>query len=166
MQAAYVALSKIYPAQQLTFDAHRTASLADISGHENAAAVAAGLAWGESVANQIWAWRLTDGIATPPSPWLGNTVPGQWRQTPNDPLPGTSTPGAGYPQFVGMTKWVGPPRVVAPPPPHVAPPPRPARARAHSRRDGRRDGRRRDRLLGHEVHVQLLASDQWHSAGG
>jgi len=105
VQASYVALSKIYPTQQLTFDAHRTASLADISAHESAASVAAGIAWGDSVANQIWAWRLTDGIAAPPSPWLGNTAPGQWRQTPNDPLPGISTPGAGYPQFVGMTPW-------------------------------------------------------------
>ena len=105
MQAAYVALSKIYPAQQLMLDARRAASVADMSARENAAAVAAGIAWGASVANQIWAWRLTDGIATPPSPWLGNTAVGQWRQTPNDPLPGTSTPGAGYPQFVGMTPW-------------------------------------------------------------
>jgi len=105
MQAAYVTLSKMYPASQLMFDAHRTASFADISARENAASVAAGIAWGDSVANQIWAWRLTDGIALPPSPWLGNTATGQWRQTPNDPLPGTSAPGAGYPQFVGMTPW-------------------------------------------------------------
>ena len=106
MQAAYVALVNIYPAQKLTFDAHRMASLADISARENSAAVAAGLAWGEKVANDIWAERLKDGIATAPSPWLGSTAPGQWRQTPNDPLPGISTPGAGYPQFVGMTTWV------------------------------------------------------------
>ena len=108
MQAAYVALSKLYGATtslQLMFDARRAASFADISARENAASVAAGIAWGDSVANQIWAWRLTDGIALPPSPWLGNTAPGQWRQTPNDPLPGTSAPGAGYPQFVGMTPW-------------------------------------------------------------
>ena len=108
MQAAYVALSKLYGATtslQLMFDARRAASFADISARESAASVAAGIAWGDSVANQIWAWRLTDGIALPPSPWLGNTAPGQWRQTPNDPLPGTSAPGAGYPQFVGMTPW-------------------------------------------------------------
>jgi hypothetical protein len=120
LQAAYVALSKIYPAQQLTFDAHRTASLADISAHENAAAVAAGLAWGGNVANQIWTGRSTDGIQLPPSPWLGSTATGQWRQTPNDPLPGTSAPGAGYPQFVGMTPWaIASPsafRAPAPPP--------------------------------------------------
>jgi PAP2 superfamily protein len=105
MQAAYVALSRIYPTQQLMLDARRAASFADIAAHESPAAVAAGVAWGESVANQIWAWRLTDGIALPPSPWLGNTQLGQWRQTPNAPLPGTSAPGAGYPQFVGMTPW-------------------------------------------------------------
>jgi hypothetical protein len=106
MQAAYVALSKIYPAQQLTIDQRRAASIADIRAHESSAAVDAGIAWGESVANQIWAWRLTDGIAITTPPWLGNTAIGQWRQTPNAPLPGTSTPGAGYPQFFGMTPWV------------------------------------------------------------
>jgi hypothetical protein len=106
MQAAYVVLSKLYLAQQLMFDAHRAASLADISARESAASVTAGVAWGDNVANQIWASRLTDGgIPTVNPPWLGNTAPGQWRQTPNDPLPGTSTPGAGYPQFVGMTPW-------------------------------------------------------------
>jgi PAP2 superfamily protein len=108
MQAAYVALSKLYGATtslQLMLDARRAASFADISASENAASVTAGIAWGDSVANQIWAWRLTDGIGLPPSPWLGNTATGQWRQTPNDPLPGTSAPGAGYPQFVGMTPW-------------------------------------------------------------
>ena len=119
MQAAYVALSKIYPAQQLTIDLRRAASLADIRAHESGAAVDAGIAWGESVANQIWAWRLTDGIAITTPPWLGNTAIGQWRQTPNAPLPGTSTPGAGYPQFFGMTPWViaSPSQFQAPPPP-------------------------------------------------
>jgi PAP2 superfamily len=122
MQAAYVALSKIYPAQQLTIDLRRAASIADIRAHESSAAVDAGIAWGESVANQIWAWRLTDGIAITTPPWLGNTAIGQWRQTPNAPLPGTSTPGAGYPQFVGMTPWViaSPSQFQAPAPPSLA----------------------------------------------
>ena len=121
MQAAYVALSKICPAQQLTIDSRRAASIADIRAHESSAAVDAGIAWGESVANQIWAWRLTDGIAITTPPWLGNTAIGQWRQTPNAPLPGTSTPGAGYPQFFGMTPWViaSPSQFQAPAPPSL-----------------------------------------------
>jgi len=119
MQAAYVALSKIYPAQQGMFDARRAASFADISARENAGSVAAGIAWGDSVGNQIWAWRLTDGIALPASPWLGNTGLGQWRQTPNAPLAGTSPPGAGYPQFNAMTPWTmaSPSQFHAPAPP-------------------------------------------------
>jgi len=118
MQAAYVALSKLYPAQQLTFDAHRAASFADISSRESKAAVDAGIAWGDSVANQIWAWRLTDGGPAAP-PWLGNDALGQWHPTPNAPLPGTSTAGAGYPQFVGMTPWLiaSPSQFRAPDPP-------------------------------------------------
>jgi hypothetical protein len=122
MQAAYVALSKLYgttPALQAMFDAHRAASLADISAGENAASVAAGIAWGDSVANQIWTWRSNDGIQLAPSPWLGNTGVGQWRQTPNAPLPGTSAPGAGYPQFVGMTPWA----IVSPSVFRAVPPP-------------------------------------------
>jgi hypothetical protein len=105
MQAAYIVLGRIFPTQQLMLDARRAASFTDIAAHENAAAVAAGVAWGDSVANQIWAWRLTDGIAATTPAWLGNTQLGQWRQTPNAPLPGTSLPGAGYPQFFGMTTW-------------------------------------------------------------
>jgi PAP2 superfamily protein len=124
MQAAYVALGKLYgatPSLQLLFEARRNASLADILARENSAAVAAGVAWGDSVGNQIFAWRLTDGIALLPSPWLGNSDLGQWHQTPNAPLPGTSTPGAGYPQFVGMTPWaiVSPAQFQAPKPPEL-----------------------------------------------
>ena len=106
MQAAYVALVNIYPAQKLMFDAHRMASLADISARENAASVAAGITWGGNVANEILAWRDGDGIKNTAPPWTGSTGVGEWQQTPNDPLPGKSAPGAGYPQFVTMTPWV------------------------------------------------------------
>ena len=63
VQAAYVALVKLYPTQITTFDAKRTISLSSIAADESSAAIASGIAWGENVANQIWAWRLTDGIA-------------------------------------------------------------------------------------------------------
>jgi hypothetical protein len=106
VQAAYVALVKLYPAQLATLDARRAISLSSITASESSAAVAAGIAWGDSVANQIWDWRLTDGIANTTPSWPGNTAIGQWRPTPNSPYPGTSANGAGYPQFVFMTPWV------------------------------------------------------------
>ena len=106
VQAAYVALVKLYPTQLASLDARRAVSLSSITASESAASIASGIAWGESVANQIWAWRLTDGIANTTPSWTGNTSLGQWRPTPNAPYPGTSTNGAGYPQFVFMTPWV------------------------------------------------------------
>jgi hypothetical protein len=106
VQAAYVALVKLYPAQLVTFDARKTISMSSINGTESAASIASGIAWGDSVANQIWAWRLTDGIANTTPPWTGSTAIGQWRPTPNAPYAGTSTTGAGYPSFVFMTPWV------------------------------------------------------------
>jgi hypothetical protein len=106
VQAAYVALIKLYPAQQVSLDARRTVSLAVIGLSDTTAAIASGIAWGESVANAIWEWRLTDGIAVTTPVWTGSTALGQWRPTPNAPAAGTSAPGAGYPQFFGMTTWV------------------------------------------------------------
>lgn len=107
VQAAYVVLVKLYPTQIATFDAKRTISFAAIAADESSAAIASGIAWGENVANQIWAWRLTDGIGDTNPPWPGNTNIGQWRPTPNAPYPGTSpTNGVGYPQFVFMTPWI------------------------------------------------------------
>jgi hypothetical protein len=105
VQAAYVALVKAFPTQKATFDARRIVSLTVIGTEENAASIASGIAWGEEVANQIWDWRLTDGIGVTTPTWPGNTELGQWRPTPNDPYPGTSPNGAGYPQFVEMTPW-------------------------------------------------------------
>ena len=106
VQAAYVALVKLYPTQLTTFDARRAVSLTAIAESESSSAIASGVAWGDNVANQIWAWRLTDGIANTTPSWTGNTAIGQWRPTLNVPYPGTSANGAGYPQFVFMTPWV------------------------------------------------------------
>jgi hypothetical protein len=112
VQAAYVILVKLYglgglfaPNQQPTLDARRTASLADISADEPAAAVASGIAWGQTVADAVWAWRSTDGFSLAPPTWTGSTALGQWRPTPNAPYPGTSTNGVGYPQFSSMVPW-------------------------------------------------------------
>jgi PAP2 superfamily protein len=122
VQAAYVALVHLYPTQLATFDARRTISLSSIAVDDSADAIASGIAWGENVANQIWAWRLTDGIGSTTPSWPGNTAIGQWRPTPNAPYPGTSSNGAGYPQFVFMTPWViaSPSQFRPGPPPSLA----------------------------------------------
>ncbi|HEX9162668.1 MAG TPA: vanadium-dependent haloperoxidase [Thermoanaerobaculia bacterium] len=103
VQAAYVALVHLYPLQQSTLDAHRQASLdalASDEADEHSESVARGVAWGQTVADEIWAWRLTDGITPPPPPFLGGTAPGVWRPTPPAFLPGVG------PQFAYMTPWV------------------------------------------------------------
>jgi len=113
IQAAYVILVDLYPAQSKTLKTQRDASLAALASTEKAQSIAAGVAWGQTVADAIWAWRLTDGIAPAPPPFLGvqsivgtQAAIGAWRPTPQglpNQLPGVS--GAG-PQFATMTPWV------------------------------------------------------------
>ena len=114
VQAAYAILLKLYPAQDATLlTPHRNASLAALALTESAKSIAAGVAWGQTVADAIWDWRLTDGFTPAPAPFLGVQsivgTPGAvgfWRPTPQglpNNLPGAS--GAG-PQFASMTPWV------------------------------------------------------------
>lgn len=107
IQAAYVILADAYPAQSAGLKAKRDASLAALATAENARAISAGVAWGQTVADAIWAWRLTDGNAPPPPPFEGvlgivgtPAAVGVWR-----PTPPANTPGAGV-QFATMTPWV------------------------------------------------------------
>jgi len=112
IQAAYVILVDLYPAQSTTLKTQRDASLPALASTEKAQSIAAGVAWGQTVADAIWAWRLTDGIAPAPPPFLGvqsivgtQAAIGAWRPTPQglpNQLPGVS--GAG-PQFATMTPW-------------------------------------------------------------
>lgn len=120
IQAAYAILVKLYPGQSSTLTAHLNASLAALAQNEKATAVHNGVAWGQSVADAIWAWRLTDGIAPAPPPFLGvlgmvdlPAAIGAWRPTPL-----MNAPGAG-PQFASMTPWVllRPAQFRLPPPP-------------------------------------------------
>ena len=113
IQAAYAILIRLYttPAQMAALTARRDASIAAISsgpGADRARSIVAGVAWGQSVADSIWAWRATDGFNPNPAPpflgVLGRPTAGVWRPTPRaDALPAAS--GAG-PQFATMTPWV------------------------------------------------------------
>jgi membrane-associated phospholipid phosphatase len=103
VQSAYAALIKLFPAQQSVLDVKRSASLAAISStasEGNSESITRGIAWGQYVADEISAWRSTDGFTPPPPPFLGGNAVGQWR-----PTPPAFAPGAG-PQFAYMTPWV------------------------------------------------------------
>ena len=107
IQAAYVILVDLYPAQSGMLTAERNASLTKLASIQKAQAIDAGVAWGQTVADAIWAWRLTDGIAPAPPPFLGvqsivgtPAAVGAWRPTPL-----VNASGAG-PQFASMTPWV------------------------------------------------------------
>ena len=78
MQSAYVTLKSFYPAQVSRFDNQRARSLAEFA-RDDAASVARGIAWGESVATQVLAWRATDGFNAPVPTFNGaGAVIGQW----------------------------------------------------------------------------------------
>ncbi len=107
VQAAYAILLNLYPLQSASLTAQRDASIAALSPKESSKSIQNGVAWGQSVADSIWAWRLTDGIAPPPPPFEGvlgivgsPAAIGAWRPTPL-----LNAPGAG-PQFATMTPWV------------------------------------------------------------
>ena len=72
IQAAYVILMNLYGTQQGgTLTSQRDASLAALASTEKPKSIAAGVAWGQSVADAIWAWKLTDGFAPTPPPFFG-----------------------------------------------------------------------------------------------
>jgi hypothetical protein len=107
IQAAYAIIVRLYPTKAASLTAQRDASIAAIQTTANAAAVQAGMAWGQSVADSIWAWRQTDGFTPPPPPFVGvlgivgsTAAIGVWRPTPL-----VNASGAG-PQFATMTPWV------------------------------------------------------------
>jgi hypothetical protein len=108
IQAAYAILLNLYPAQGATFlTPRRNASLAALAQTESANSIAAGAAWGQTVADAVWNARLTDGFTPPPPPFLGVQsivgTPGAvgfWRPTPPANASGAT------PQIATMTPWV------------------------------------------------------------
>jgi hypothetical protein len=102
VQAAYASLVHLFPGQKATFDQKRTDSLGAIaSGRaaEHSQSIQRGIEWGQTVADEIWTWRSTDGSSTVLPPFFGGNALGQWRPTP--PL---FTAGV-FPQFATMTPW-------------------------------------------------------------
>ena len=90
--AAYTTLVSLFPAKQAMFDAQLAASLAEIpGGNSSSVSIAAGRAWGETVAHQILAWRANDGYSSPVT-YSGDTGVGYWRHAPlgNAPAGGLS----------------------------------------------------------------------------
>src|SRR5258708_31065106 len=95
VQAAYATLVVLYPGQKTALDAELQASLAGIASGaavENSQSIALGVQWGQTVANDIMAWRSTAGFTPAPPPFVGGLAIGEWRATP----PGFS-PSAGAP---------------------------------------------------------------------
>jgi PAP2 superfamily len=116
-EAAYTALVALLPAQKATFDAELQATLASLSDDDEdeglGQAVARGLAWGETVANAILAWRSTDGFTASLPPYVIGPLP-SWQPTPPAFV---QTPV--FRQFATMTPWTmsSPDQFLPAPPP-------------------------------------------------
>jgi membrane-associated phospholipid phosphatase len=102
VQAAYATLVVLYPAQKAALDAELQASLAGVASGpaaENSQSIARGVQWGQAVANDIMAWRSTDGFMPAPPAFIGGLAIGEWRPTPPDFSPGA------VPQLAHVTPW-------------------------------------------------------------
>jgi PAP2 superfamily len=103
VQAAYASLIRLYPAQSDMLEERRSASLEAISRGwyaEHSQSIEEGVKWGQTVADEIWAWRSKDGFNETQPPFTGGTSPGEWRPTPPNSLPGLA------PQLARVIPWV------------------------------------------------------------
>jgi hypothetical protein len=85
--AAYRTLVTVYPTQKAKFDTQRAQSIAQLSDDEDSESnsLELGLAWGDKVAQEILAWRSTDGFDKPVSSFTGANAVGEWRSTADPP---------------------------------------------------------------------------------
>jgi len=105
VQAAYTSLIELFPAQSSLFEQQLATSLAGIASESavrHSKSIARGRAWGEQVANEILAWRSTDGWDPSPSTYTGSLLPGKWRPTPPGFLNGA------FPSLPHTLPWVIP----------------------------------------------------------
>jgi len=90
IQAAYASMLNLFPTQKAALDTQLATSLANLNDNDDeeddeeecAESIVLGLAWGQHVADEIWAWRSTDGFDPSPSTYTGSTLVGKWRPTP------------------------------------------------------------------------------------
>ncbi len=101
VQAAHDILLNLFPTQQAALDSQLAASIAVLVDGDDSPGrpLERGLAWGQYVAAQTWAWRNSDGFTRALPPFLGGTDPGVWRPTPPSFAPGSA------PQVAIMNTW-------------------------------------------------------------
>lgn len=105
IQAAYTALKGLFPAQTATFDAALAESLDQLPGNLGRnQPIGRGRAWGEAVANEILAWRATDGLSTPLPGYFGSFDIGVWRSIVTPTAPDGTLP-AVFPQMAVLTPF-------------------------------------------------------------
>lgn len=103
VQAAYATLVQLFPLQATGLGTRRAESLAAIASEdaaEDSTSIARGIAWGQTVANAILAWRSTDGFTPAWAPFVGGNLAGQWRPTPPALAP------MSLPQLGFITTWI------------------------------------------------------------
>jgi hypothetical protein len=92
--AAHTALVSLFPLQQSALDAQFASSIAAMGDEDGSStSIAGGIAWGNSVAGQILAWRAADGFSTV-LPYTQGSAPGDWAPTPG---------GSGPPKFQSLS---------------------------------------------------------------
>jgi PAP2 superfamily len=114
--AAHEALVVLFPAQAGTLDQQLAASVAQISPGDDDRSIAEGVVWGKTVADQIVAWRATDGAGAPPTPYVAPPIINAWAPTPPAFLPPQFT------QFANMTPFAiaSPSQFLPGPPPALS----------------------------------------------
>jgi hypothetical protein len=81
--AAHEALVALFPAQQAMLDQRLDDTLDQVGGSGGTdQSIARGLSWGKTVADEILAWRATDGFTAVLPPYVPVAIPGRWQPTP------------------------------------------------------------------------------------